>query len=154
MISRKWLIFEQKSGALLDSVIKYTTKKIGITLGQNYLTSSEQKWSKFGSKWANLRHWYFWKTSQKATLPPPPTQSIVFFFCCLMMPKDMLQIALLFIISCMVEEVDGVEVPLATRPTWMVNNVRNKTPKLCPGKQCPANWNAKTASFWQNFMIT
>ena len=61
------------------------------------------------------------------------------FFCCLMMPKDMLQIALLFIISCMVEEVDGVEVPLATRPTWMVNNVRNKTPKLCPGKQCPAN---------------
>ena len=40
------------------------------------------------------------------------------FFCCLMMPKDMLQIALLFIISCMVEEVDGVEVPLATRPTW------------------------------------
>ena len=29
------------------------------------------------------------------------------FFCCLMMPKDMLQIALLFIISCMVEEVDG-----------------------------------------------
>ena len=65
--------WQQKNGAFLDSVIKY------INLGQNYLTSSKQKWSKFGSKWANLKNLYFWKTSQKATLPPPPTQSIVFF---------------------------------------------------------------------------